>query len=100
MVKSPKLFWKLGKIPSFKSDFEKLPPYEKWVVGKTIRSMLYMKDPTRVYRCTICNDCNPVLYLFGILDDGIGNKGFELQISLDKKRKILSPITVRKVNTT
>ena len=99
MAKNPKPFWKLGKVSSFRSDFKKLTPYAQWVVGNTIRSMLSVKDPARVYRYTICDDCTPDLYLFGILDDGMGNKGLELQIHLDKKRKILSPITVRKVNT-
>jgi len=36
------------------------------------------------------------LLLFGILDDGLGNKGFELQVYLDRNNKTLVPIRVRK----
>lgn len=97
MVRKPKLFWKLNKIPSFKKDFQKLSSYERWRIGKTIETMLYTKDPPKVYQFTKCEDCREGLYLFGILDDGLGNKGFELQVYLDKKKKILSPITVRKI---
>lgn len=99
MTKNPKSFWKLGKVSSFKTDFQKLSRYGQWIVGKTIESMLLMKNPARAYHYVRCDDCMDDLYLFGILDDGIGNKGYEIQIYLDKKRKILAPITVRKVNT-
>ncbi len=52
MAKSPKVFCKLAKIPSFKSDFTKLTSYEQWVVSKTIDSMLMMKNPARAYHYT------------------------------------------------
>ncbi|KFM19613.1 hypothetical protein AAA799P11_00602 [Marine Group I thaumarchaeote SCGC AAA799-P11] len=96
MAKNPKPYWKLGKVPSFKTDFLKLTPYGQWVIGRTIERMLYLKEPQKTYRYTNCDDCMPDLFLFGVLDDGIGNKGLELQIYLDKKRKVLAPITVRK----
>ncbi len=97
MAKNLKPYWKLGKIPSFKTDFKKLTCYEQWVTGKTIGFMLNLKDPKKAYLYTNCDDCVPDLHLFGILDDGIGNKGLELQIYLDEKKNILAPITVRKV---
>jgi len=98
MARKPKRYWKLNKIISFKSDFRKLStPYEKWLVGKIIEHMLSVKDPSKVYQFTRCTDCREGLYLFGIKDDGLGNKGLELQVYLDRKKKILSPITVRKV---
>jgi hypothetical protein len=56
------------------------------------------KDPSKVYKFTNCDDCIEDLYLFGCHDDGLGNKGLEIQVYLDRKRKVLSPITVRKVN--
>ena len=98
MVRRPKRYWKLNKIISFKSDFQKLSSsYEKWRVGKTLEYMLSMKDPSKVYKFARCDECREGLYLFGIVDDGLGNKGFELQVFLDRKKKILSPITIRKV---
>ena len=98
MTKNPKPYWKLGKISSFKTDFKKLTPYGQWVTGRIIGEMLYLKEPQKTYQYTKCDECIPNLYLFGLLDDGIGNKGLELQIYLDSKRNILAPITVRKVN--
>ena len=59
--------------------------------------MLMMKNPAKAYHYTRCDECTPDLYLFGISDDGFGNKGLELQIHLDKQRNVLAPITVRKV---
>lgn len=100
MVKSPKQYWKLAQIPSFREDFLKLSPYEQWVVGKTLGGMVEMKDPAKVYRFTQCNDCMDDLYLFGLADDGLGNKGIELQVYLDKTKRVLAPITVRKVSKT
>ena len=97
MARKPKRYWKLNKIPSFKSDFQKLSSYEHWCINKIIPLMLSMKDPSKVYEFIICEDGIKDLYLFGIADDGLGNKGIELQIYLDRSKKILSPITVRKV---
>ncbi|GEM_PF-6290022 len=94
-MENPKPYWKLGKIPSFRADFLKLQPYSQWRVSKTILNMLYLKDPTKIYYYTNCDDCLPDLHLFGIQDDGIGNKGIELQIYIDKQKNILAPITVR-----
>ena len=96
MAKNPKPYWKLGKIPDFKIDFRKLSQIDQWIVGKTIENMLYIKAPEKTYRYTNCDECIPELYLFGVKDDGIGNKGLELQIHLDKKTKVLSPVSVRK----
>ena len=93
----PKRYWKLNQILSFKSDFEKLPGYEQWCVNKHLMNMIGMKDPSKKYQFTRCNDLRKDLYLFGIADDGLGNKGIELQVYLDRKNKVLSPITVRKI---
>ncbi len=94
MTKNPKHYWKLVRVPSFKTDFEKLNPYGKWLVGKIIESMLQTKDPVRTYCHVTCDEYIPDLYLFGVLDDGVGNKKFGLQIYLDKEKKILFPITI------
>src|SRR3989304_9472466 len=97
MERKPKYYWKLGKIPSFKTDFQKLLPYEQWLVDKIITSMRIVKDPSKLYKFSRCDDCIEDLYLFGCGDDGLGNKGIELQVYLDKIRNVLAPITVRKV---
>lgn len=97
MEKNPNFYWKLGKIPSFPPDFQKLTSYEQWIVGKTIEQMRMMKDPSKIYNFTKCVDCMDDLYLFGCVDDGVGNKGIEIQIYLDRTKNVLAPITVRKV---
>lgn len=97
MQKNPKQYWKLAKIPSFRTDFQRLSAHHQWIVGKTIDSMLMIKDPARVYEYTRCDECVPDLYLFGVADDGVGNKGVELQIYLHRSKSVLAPITVRAV---
>ena len=98
MANNPKFYWKLGKFPDFEKDFRKLDPYPQWITGKIIENMKTVKNPLRAYPLhKKCSDCDDDVYLFGMLDDGLGHKGLELQINLDKKKKILTPITVRKV---
>ena len=37
----------------------------------------------------------PGMYLFGVVDDGVGNKGVALQIHLDWINRILSPVSAK-----
>ena len=55
--------------------------------------MARYKDPTRHYENTACNT-DPNLRLFGIQDDGVGNKGLGLQVYLDRERYVLYPMRV------
>ena len=58
--------------------------------------MVYRKDPTAVYHNEVCDECRPNFYIFGIHDDGVGNKKLTLQIYIDKEEKILYPMSVYK----
>lgn len=88
--------WKRVPLDRFRADFNNLTPYGQWIVTKTLDAMIRHKDPTRVYQNTICDNCVPDLRLFGIQDDGVGNKGLGLLIYLDRERRVLYPISVNK----
>ena len=90
--------WKRGKFPSFKTDFDGLNPHQKWTVVKTIEGMLRSNDPTKTYESIECDNCLPGMNLFGILDDGFGNKGLALQVHINEQDKILTPISVKVVS--
>jgi len=36
------------------------------------------------------------MYLFGVADDGVGNKGLEIQMIVGKQKKILHPFNCRR----
>ena len=91
-------FWKAGRFPHFQTDFFKLSPYEKWVVHHTIEGMTNQRNPIRGREHTTCDDCIPDMYLLGVVDDGLGNKGLVLQIHLDRQTNILTPISVTHVH--
>lgn len=96
MAPSTDPVWRRGIFPPFKQDFDKLTPKEQWIVEKIIPAMLHQNDPTQHYQNTICKDCLlDDCYLFGVSDDGGGNKGVALQIHLDRQRKILTPISAK-----
>ncbi len=96
MVRSNKPIWKLVRYDRFQSDFLRLSPEGQWIVKNTLNAMVHKKNPTAVYQNEVCDECLPDLYLFGVHDDGIGNKKLALLIHLDRKRKILCPVSVYK----
>ena len=97
MVSSNKPTWRRIPFPRFYEDFQRLTPYGKWVVGKTLDAMVLKKNPAAIYQNTICDDSVPDLRLFGIQDDGLGNKRLGLLIYIDAERHILCPVAVYNV---
>ena len=95
-AKGSKAIWNVAKIPSFKKDFLKLTPKEQWIVGRAINSMRYVKNPARLFPYPQCDHCPENMYLFGVSDDGIGNKGLEIQMIVGKKTHTLYPFNCRK----
>ncbi len=95
-MKAKKIIWDIAKIPSFKKDFTKLSLKEKWVVSQSVNAMRYVKDPSKLFPYPQCDSCPPNMYLFGVSDDGVGNKGLEIQIVIGKETKILYPFNCRK----
>ena len=59
--------------------------------------MIHYKNPTRVYQNTPCVECIPGVYLFGILNDGVGHRKLKLKIYFNKQTGVLYPISVYKV---
>ena len=96
MVRSKKLVWKLVPYGRFQSDFLRLDPEGQWIVKNTLDAMVHMKNPAAVYQSEACDECIPDLHLFGVHDDGVGNKKLALLIYLDRERKILCPVSVYK----
>ena len=100
-MKSHKQYWQIGRHPKedvFKTCFLKLKPEHKWRVHHSINNvMLYSKDPVKVIKHKICEECKDGLVLFGLADDGVGNKGVELMVFLNYKKHVLYPIFCRAV---
>jgi|APSaa5957512535_1039671.scaffolds.fasta_scaffold16658_6 hypothetical protein len=98
---NPKPYWKIGRHPRedvFKARFQKLKPVHQWRVMRTLNdNMRYNKDPTKTYKHEECKECKKGLFLFGVADDGLGNKGVELMVFFDFKKKVLYPIFCRLV---
>ncbi len=90
-----KAIWNIAKIPSFRKDFQNLRLVEQWRVSHAINNMRYVKDPTRLYPYPQCDNCPNNMYLFGISDDGVGNKGLEIQIIVSKDTHTLYPFNCR-----
>ena len=90
-----KIRWEERQFNLFQTTFLELSPYEQWVVTHTITSMIRQKDPRRRHEYVTCHDCMPGMYLFGVVDDGVGNKGVALQIHLDWINRILSPVSAK-----
>ena len=84
-----KIFWELILTTGFKSYFSKLDKHDKWRIRFFIRNVAQFKDPVKFYNTTKCKDCPNSVLLFGISDDGIGNKGIEVQIWMRNTRKEL-----------
>jgi len=91
-----KIFWELVLTTGFKSNFSKLNELDKWRVRFFIRNVAHFKDPTKFYNTTKCKKCPHSVLLFGISDDGIGNKGIEVQIWIRNTRKELIFLKCRK----
>ena len=103
-MKNPKRYWKIGRHPKedvFKTCFQKLKLQHQWVLHHELNDgFCYAKDPTRIYNHKVCKECKEGMFLFGIADDGVGNKGVEVMIFLDYKKNILHPIFCRTVKIT
>ena len=69
-----KIFWELGRVPTFQPSFLSLSRYEQWVVKNTINGISHYRNPIRVYQNTPCAECISGVYVFGILKDGIGHE--------------------------
>ena len=91
--------WVLNIVDGFLVYYNKLNKRGRWVVDHTLEGMCRQNDPTKFYQNTICDDCIPGMYLFGILDDGLGHKALEMQVHIDKQTRILSPVLVRSTTT-
>jgi hypothetical protein len=63
-----------------------------------MRNVAIIKDPRKIYEYSICHDCPPDFFLFGISDDGLGNKGIEVQVWLDRKTETAWFLKCRKAN--
>lgn len=85
----PKLFWSLQFTNGYKKSFRSLSENDKWRVRGFIRNIVNVKEPTLVYQHTVCKECPPDFYLFGLSDDGLGNKGIENQVWINRKEKII-----------
>ena len=85
------------RIGDFPVYYWKLNKRERWTVDHTLEGMCRQNDPTKFYQSTICDECEPNTHLFGILNDGLGNKGLELQVKVDKQTRVLSPMLVRRI---
>ena len=82
-------FWAIELTIGFKNDFLKLNDKDMWRVSGFLRNVVYANDPTEMYEITECADCPPSVVLFGLSDDGLGNKGIEIQVWINKKFNIL-----------
>lgn len=80
-----KIFWQPRFTKGFKTSFKELCPTEKWRIMGFIRNIAITEKPTEMYAHTPCEKCPPNFFLFGISDDGLGNKGIEIQVWLDEK---------------
>jgi hypothetical protein len=80
-----KIFWSLQFTNGFKKAYTNLGHLEQWRVKGFIQNVVLIKEPTEVYHHTPCEDCPPDFHLFGLSDDGLGNKGIEIQIWLNHK---------------
>ena len=59
--------------------------------------MRHRKDPTVAYHNEVCFERFPDYHVFGIHDDGVGNKRLALEMHIDKQKKTLHPASVYKV---
>ncbi|CAE6488990.1 hypothetical protein [Candidatus Nitrosotenuis uzonensis] len=82
---TPKVFWSIQFTNGFKKSFAGLTELEQWRVRGFLRNIVHIKDPTKVYHHTACENCPPDFHLFGLSDDGLGNSGIEIQVWLHKK---------------
>ena len=64
------------------------------MVENTLYYMVRRKNPTATHHNETCDECLRDHYLFGIHDDGIGNKRLGLLIRIDQERKGLYPVAV------
>lgn len=85
----PKLFWSIQFTRGFQAAFHDLSDLDQWRAKGFIRNIVFMKNPPAVYNYTKCKKCPPDFYLFGISDDGLGNKGIEFQVWLHRKSNTL-----------
>lgn len=93
MASSKRKIWKRASYSLFSTYFNKLNPYEQWIVNLQLDAMTYKKNPAAAYHSTICKDCGLDLHLFGIRN-GIGNDILKMHVYLDYKRKIMHPLIV------
>lgn len=92
----PRTYWGIRLTKGLKSDFSKLNEIDQWRVRNFVRSVAHIKDPAKFYNTTKCRNCPPSVCLFGISDDGLGNKGIEVQIWIRNSKKELIFLKCRK----
>ena len=95
---SPKIFWSVRFTTGFHKSFKILCPLDMWRIEGFIRNIVYLKDPRKIHYYTICHDCPPQIALFGISDDGLGNKGIEILTWIDDKSKMITFLQCKKAN--
>lgn len=94
MTSRNRIWWEVVKSTRFDSDFLELDGRGQWTVDKTLDGMVRCKDPVEVYDGIACDDCMHDTWLFGVQDDGSGNKGLKLQIYINRDRQVLYPVGV------
>ena len=95
-MKTPSVFWNIQLTKGFKKSYGKLSLKDKWIVKHFLNDIRYLKEPKRHYAYETCKNCPPSHCLFGIADDGIGNKGVSVLI-ITSDNKILVGIIAKKV---
>ncbi len=84
-MKNRRVFWDLQLTKGFKKSYGKLSLKDKWVVTHFLNHIRYLKDPKKHYEYQTCKDCPPNYCLFGVSDDGLGNKSVSVLIIIQDK---------------
>jgi hypothetical protein len=84
-----KIYWKVQFTKGFKKSYLNLSEKDKWIVKHFLNDIRYLKDPRKHYLYSVCDDCPPSYCLFGVSDDGLGNKGLDVLIIIAKNDTLL-----------
>lgn len=89
MTSSSSPIWEWVSTSDFSKDFKQLDRKERWIADKHLNAMLCDPNPLASREYKVCNECVPESHLFGINDDGGGNKRLGLLIHFNWERKTL-----------
>lgn len=92
-----KIYWKIQFTTGFKKSYLNLSEKDKWRAKHFLNEIRYVKDPRRHYSYTVCKKCPPSYCLFGVGDDGLGNKGIEVLIIMAKNNVLLGLVCKKKI---